>query len=356
MRRRHAADRESLQQSIDEIRQSLAATVEARGSYCTREDLAGLASKTELQVQEVVTLNQRHRALVTQVDQHHTGINNLRGEFENLAMLPRVHPRRLALIDELMPRFRPILDQLHPVLFPTQLPLDDLDWMYKLPDRKFPYSLTFEEGMMLHHLVHQAGLANGYEIATAFGFSSFFIASALQKNGGHLVSVDAYIEEEMEDYLYDLKTTQEHVAKLTQAKIEGRVDALPRGLQFAMDGAVTLGIKDTVDYRIACSPEGIPEQLAGQTIDFAFIDGGHFGEQPVWDVRSVVPYLHPDRFVIAFHDTQCEAVAKGVHAAAEATGCEPFSIHTRNRLVVVCRGVDPAILQGCRNMTLRQFV
>ncbi len=283
-------------------------------------------------------------------------IDHLRTEAQNLAMLPSLHPRRLELAEELRPRFAPITDKLEPVLFPNQLAFDELDWMYRLRDRKFPYSLTFEEGMLFHFLVAANGLKSGYEIATAFGMSSFFIATAMQKTGGHLISADAYIEEEMEDFLYDHEATKAHVDKIADLQKQKRHSKLPRGLQFAIEGAMELQIESVVDYRIACSPEGVPDLLDGRVLDFAFIDGGHFGEQPILDVKSVLPYLDQDRFLMMFHDTQCEAVARAAHFAAAETGTRPFSIHTRNRITAVARGIDESTLQLCREMTVRQFV
>lgn len=286
---------------------------------------------------------------------HEKRLNHLQGELTNLAVVPNWHPVRQALAEKLRPRLQCISDQLVPVLFDNQLPFDELDWMYKLPDRRFPYSLTFEEGMLLYHLVAANGLRSGYEIATAFGFSSFFLALASEQTGGHLTSADAYIEEEMEDFIYDLASAEAHVESLRRLQNEGALDQLPRGLQFAIEGIERLGLESIVDYRIACSPQGVPELLEGSTLDFAFIDGGHFGEQPVLDVESVLPYLDSDRFLVVFHDTQCEAVAKGVHYAAGATGTRPERLHTRNCLTILSRGLDEEVLRECREMTLRQF-
>ncbi|MEW4562453.1 class I SAM-dependent methyltransferase [Bremerella sp. JC770] len=283
-------------------------------------------------------------------------IEHLRGEALTLAVLPACHPTRVALCEELRPRMAPITDKLTQVLFPNQLPYDELDWMYRMPERKFPYSLTFEEGMIMYQLISSNKLRSGYEIATAFGFSSFFIALALQLNAGKLTSVDAYIEEEKEDYLYEHSAAREHVEKLREIERAGDLSKLPPGLRFAREGAKLLGIEDVVSYQIGCSPEDIPAVVGDQVFDFAFIDGGHFGEQPVVDVQSILPSLNKDRFLMMFHDTQSEAVAKGVYSAVKLTGGEMFSIHTRNRLVAVAKGLDPQTIQECREITLRQYL
>ena len=324
-----------------------------------RDQLHELTAKLDRRDASAANLD-LHRRKIDSIEQQQADyqkqVDHLRVEAQNLAMLPNWHPTRVMLAEELRPRLVPVTDQLDPVLFPNQLPMDELDWMYKLPDRKFPYSLTFEEGMMMHYLVASHGFKSGYEIATAFGFSSFFIATAMEKTGGHLISADAYIEEEKEDFLYDHASTQAHVETLRKLQAEDDRERLPRGLQFAMEGAAAIGIESVVDYRIACSPEGVADLLGPRTLDFAFIDGGHFGEQPVLDVKSVLPFLDADRFLMMFHDTQCEAVAKAVHFAAESTGTRPFSIHTRNRIVAVGKGLDEQVLQTCRSMTVRQYV
>ncbi|MEM6469414.1 MAG: class I SAM-dependent methyltransferase [Planctomycetota bacterium] len=288
-------------------------------------------------------------------DQQH-GIDHLLAEEQNLCMLPRWNPTRLELLDRLLPSMKPLIETLEPALFPTQLPLDELDWMYRLPEKKFPYSLTFEEGMLIYHLIRANQLSSGYEIATAFGFSGCFIGRALHENGGNLLTVDAYIEEDQEDFLYSLEATRKHVASMRDVIESEDRSQWPLGLQWAKAASEKLGIQDSVEFRVGCSPDDIGGITGQRTFDFAFIDGGHFGEQPVKDFDAVSENLNDQKFLIVFHDTQCEAVAKGVHHAAVRTGCKPWSLHTRNRLVVMGRGLDESIFETCRSMTLRQYV
>ena len=101
--------------------------------------------------------------------------------------------------------------------------------------------------------------------------SSFFIATALEKTGGHLISVDAYIEEEMEDFIYDHESTKRHVEKLCRLHREDQHDDLPLGLRFAIEGAAKLGVESHVDYRIACSPDGVAGLLENTRLDFAMM-------------------------------------------------------------------------------------
>ncbi|MEY3837112.1 MAG: hypothetical protein RL304_94 [Verrucomicrobiota bacterium] len=281
-------------------------------------------------------------------------IENLRFEQQRMAFLPQGHPRRRSLVAELSPALAPIQADLERVLFPGHEPMDDLDWMHKLKTRKFPYSITDEEGLVLYDLVTRLGLTRGYEIATAFGYSSFYLGLAFRKNRGSLVSVDAYVEEEQQDFIYDEAAARRHAAGHQKTLADGRLADLPEGLRFAMAGARTLGLEGTVRYEVGFSPMDVPALLVGTQVDFAFIDGSHFGEAPCADVDAVLPHLNLDRCVLVFHDTHCEAVAKAVFHAAERLGGDVHSLNTRNRLVVVSRNVDPDMIRGCRDIISRQ--
>lgn len=281
-------------------------------------------------------------------------IENLKFELEKMAHLPLNHPRRKTLVDEVMSAMRPVKDQLDRVLFPHHEAFDELDWMHKLKHRKFPYSITDEEGLILYNLVTRLGLRNGYEVATAFGYSSFYLGLAFKKNGGRLVSLDAYVEESQEHFVYDEETARSHAEAHIAARYAGETEKLPEGLRFALAGANKLGLEETTRYEIGFSPMSIPSTLKDEIIDFAFIDGSHFGEAPREDVDAVLPYLNSNRCIIVFHDTHCEAVAKAVFHAAERLGGEIHSINTRNRLVVVTRNADPKVIEECRQIVVRQ--
>jgi hypothetical protein len=313
----------------------------------------GAQGKVGHELQEITQKNET--ALRGYIDYVNGRVEHLNFELGKMACLPLNHPRRQELVDEVIVKMLPIQSQLDRVLFPGHEPLGDLDWMHKLKHKKFPYSLTDEEGLILYKLVTDLGLRNGYEIATAFGYSSFYLGLAFKKNGGRLVSMDAYVEESEEDFIYDEATAKKRAEMFGALRRNGEVDKLPEGLKFALFGAKELGIEGSVRYEIGFSPISVPALLQGETLDFAFIDGGHFGEQPCLDVDAVVPYMNLDRCIMMFHDTQCEAVAKGVFHAAQRVGGDIHSINTRNRLVVVSRNIDLRIIQECRDIIARQF-
>lgn len=278
-------------------------------------------------------------------------VEHLHFEFGKMSCLPLNHPRRQALVDEVVTQLLPIRSRLDKVLFPGHEPLGDLDWMRKLPNRKFPYSLTDEEGLVLYDLVTRLGLRNGYEIATAFGYSSFYLGLAFKKNGGRLVSMDAYVEEARQDFVYDEALAKRHAEEWGA----GAKTDLPEGLRFALAGAEELGLGEIVRYEVGFSPLDVPSVLRDERLDFAFIDGSHFGEAPCADVDAVMPYMNRERCLLVFHDTHCEAVAKAVFHAAEKLGGDVISLNTRNRLVVVSRNVNLQAVLNCRDILARQY-
>lgn len=280
---------------------------------------------------------------------------HLRDELQRLAFLAQSNPRRRALVAELADQMAPIKTDLERVLFPGHEPVDHLDWMHKLKHRKFPYSITDEEGIVLYDLVTRLGLTRGYEIATAFGYSSFYLGLAFRKNHGTLVSLDAYVEEDQQAYIYDEATARRHAEAYQAARATGEPERLPEGLRFALAGARRLDLEATIRYEIGFSPMDVPAVLSGANLDFAFIDGSHFGEAPCADVEAVLPHLDTRRCVIVFHDTQCEAVAKAVFHAAEKIGGDIHALNTRNRLVLVSRGVDSSMIDECKSIISREY-
>jgi predicted O-methyltransferase YrrM len=289
------------------------------------------------------------------IDSVNNRVENLNFEFGKMACLPLNNPYRQALVDEVSVAIKHIQKKLDPVLFPGHEPLGDLDWMYKLKSKEFPYSLTDEEGIILYKLITDTGMRNGYEIATAFGYSSFYLGLAFKKNGGRLLSMDAYVEETEENFIYDIATAQKRSEIFDSHRRNGELEKLPEGLKFALHGSKELGIEEVVRYEIGFSPTDVPNLLKGETIDFAFIDGGHFGVQPCLDVEAVIPFMSGEKCIMVFHDVQCEAVAKGVFHAAERIGGNIHSINTRNRLVVVSRNIDSRVIQECREIIARQY-
>lgn len=200
-------------------------------------------------------------------------------------------------------------------LRPAYPDTDDRAW--RLPSREAPISLTDEEGRALYHAIVARGLRCGYEVATGFGLSSLWAGAALAVTGGDLVSIDCYQEE----------TTQDYAAPPAAGVVWE-----PRGLVFAMTWRDRL--KLPVRYAIGRSPDDVSAVLAGRRLDFALIDGYHFGPQPLIDTLAVLPYLGP-RGTLAFHDCQAPAVAQALEAARQRTGGTVRALPTRHALTLI---------------------
>lgn len=69
----------------------------------------------------------------------------------------------------------------------------------KMVNHTFPWSLTEPEFQYLYNLIIERKYTCGFEVATAFGISSLAAALAFKETGGRIVTMDAYIEEAMND-------------------------------------------------------------------------------------------------------------------------------------------------------------
>jgi predicted O-methyltransferase YrrM len=172
------------------------------------------------------------------------------------------------------------------------------DHSWRLPDKLFPYSCTDEEGLAMARVIQANGLRRGFEIATAFGFSSAYLGLALKAAGGRLVSLDCYVEEWKESFEYDDAELAAATAEIRRKVAAGE---LPSGLRFARQSAELLELSGVVDYEIGLSPQDVGSILGERTLDLAFIDGGHFGDQPLRDFKAIEPRLEA-RCAVFFHD------------------------------------------------------
>lgn len=237
---------------------------------------------------------------------------------------------------EVMRRIRPMQDALE--LVQEEHALDDFDKSHKLPDRAFPYSCTDEEGLALYHVVASNGLRCGYEVATAFGYSTAFLGLAAQRSGGELVTMDCFVEEFKESFSYEPDELARAMAQTIADVREGRY---PRGLEMANENLATLGLQDVVILTLGISPDHVDRALDGRILDFAFIDGGHFDGQPRRDFAAVAPYLG-DHCAVFFHDNNDNpAVAEAVALAEDLLDAPACVLPTRYGLTLVGRGLDP---------------
>ncbi|GHU00525.1 hypothetical protein FACS1894186_1270 [Alphaproteobacteria bacterium] len=184
-------------------------------------------------------------------------------------------------------------------------------------------------------IILENGLTSGYEIATAFGISSLYIAGAFKKTKGLLTSLDCYIEEGLDDAQYTTEAIRTHIKNLR----ENEGGKLPDGLATARSNAYDTGCLEHVKYEIGVSPDDV-DKFVNKKLDFVFIDGGHYGEQPMIDFTAVTKHI-ADKAVIVFHDCfEGSAVHNGCIAAEKYFGIKAIDMKTRWHLTVIPINID----------------
>lgn len=171
-----------------------------------------------------------------------------------------------------------------------------------------PVSITEDEFKFISEYVALRGYVSGYEVATGFGVSACAIGLGLAKNGGSLVSIDAYIEEHYLDGMA-YRGAEPVVREGVGLKVAERLRS-------------HFGLEGVIDLRLGWSPDDVSAVLGDRRIDFAFIDGGHFDECLVDDLLAVKDRLTP-RCTVMLHDTQHFA-KKTLKWIEEWMGCELY--------------------------------
>lgn len=231
--------------------------------------------------------------------------------------------------------------------------LDEFDQSWKLPNKPFPYSCTDEEGALLAAVISHNELTRGFEVATAFGYSAAYAGLGFAKTGGRLQTMDCYVEEWKEKYNYEPEEMKQAVAEVLSRRERGE---LPFGLQMAREIARLVGVKDRIEFHIGLSPTDVPALLGGSRLDYAFIDGGHFGDQPSIDFRTLLPYL-ADRCAVFFHDNNDNlSVEAAVRLAEKELGVQSLRLPTRYGVTLVGRGLKPDTAAQLAPLCIRNYL
>lgn len=191
----------------------------------------------------------------------------------------------LERLQRLEARLRPIWHNGRP---PKNDPKAGPHWVF--PGTRRPVSVGCAEAFFLSNVARASCAVTAFEIGTGFGFSSWWLAQGLEgREGSWLGSIDDYSEGK---------------------KGRDRFD-------FACLGAKLLDMEDRMRYFIGVSPVDVVKAVGSRTLDLAFIDGGHHGEQPVLDYLALEPFL-ADNSLLIFHDVNPrysvgEAVRRALH-------------------------------------------
>lgn len=190
-----------------------------------------------------------------------------------------------------------------------------VNWFIGMVGYDFPRSVYLTEFEFLKNLVLDYDLKSGFEVATAFGLSTVALGVSFKKNNGRLVSMDAYIEEhptEWIDYRYNTPTTNLNSMGFKSAK-------------FLIE---YFRLKDVVNLEIGFSPFDVGRVISthlNDKLDFVFIDAGHFPEQLIKDLQSVIPFLD-DEYVIVLHDCYEDMITPEVERFIDDTFGFPLEI------------------------------
>lgn len=163
----------------------------------------------------------------------------------------------------------------------------------KLKEHQFPYSIRALEFEIMTTIIKTYNLKRGYECATAFGVSSVAAGLGFKATGGKLVTMDAYVEE-----LFDNCNDYRGKNPITYAEADNYKSAKFLHAHF--------GLTDTVFAEVGWSPRDTAAVISkhfgpDEKLDFVFIDAGHFPEQVIQDIDSVVPFL-AEKNIMMFHD------------------------------------------------------
>lgn len=151
-------------------------------------------------------------------------------------------------------------------------------------------SIQQTEFNYIRDIIVRYNLKRGLEIATAFGVSAVAQGLGFKQTGGKLVTIDAYIEEKSDDcYIYSgTKRTFE--------------DTL--GYKSARHLIDHFKLNDNVKLEVGWSPDDVKTLLEKNnhtSLDFVFLDGGHFEDQILKDFNAFIPFLE-EKNIIVLHD------------------------------------------------------
>lgn len=169
------------------------------------------------------------------------------------------------------------------------------NWYMGMVGFEFPRAIYFREFEFLKNLIVEYDLKNGYECATAFGVSAIALGCGFRLTGGHLITMDAYIEES-DVPLADYTQRYRYETAKRQTNAMGY-----RSAKFLVE---YFRLKDVVKIEVGYSPHDVGDVISrniSEKLDFVFIDAGHFSEQLIKDLQAVIPFL-ADQYVIALHD------------------------------------------------------
>lgn len=161
---------------------------------------------------------------------------------------------------------------------------------------RLPHSISEYEFNYMKDFISKHDLKSGFECATGAGISTVAIGAGFQNTGGHLFSIDSYVE------------SQEGREVIYQTKAEWGGSGDSTAFENNKKLIDFFGLSKTVTLRKGIAPDDCTdftqeEKFPG--LDFVFLDGPKEGRAFIEVMDFVKPLLVSDGspFAIFFHDT-----------------------------------------------------
>lgn len=175
-----------------------------------------------------------------------------------------------------------------------------------MEDYLVPLSIMEKEFFFIRDQIISNDLKTGFEVATAFGISALAAGLGFKETGGHLVSMDAYIEEKIGNAgVYSEWSVKDFIQLVLNDHPK-----IPIGLKSAIYLRDYFQLEDHISFFRGWSPDSteiaIKNRFKNVPLDYAFVDAGHFTEWIKRDIEAIAPHLGK-RFIVFFHDVYSES-------------------------------------------------
>jgi len=167
----------------------------------------------------------------------------------------------------------------------------------RMAHRDVPLSILEPEFNYITDVIVSNNCKTGFEVATAFGISALAAGLGFKQTGGKLLTMDAYIEE-----------NSEHPNAYRGANKTLYKDSM--GYKSVSYLREKFNLEDNLVAECGWSPDDIApliEQYFGSTtLDYVFIDSGHFPEQLRAEVDTLSKFIHKNT-VFLFNNVKIDA-------------------------------------------------
>lgn len=155
-----------------------------------------------------------------------------------------------------------------------------------------PWSVAECEYEFLRNKIKERGCKFGFEIGTGTGISTIGAGLAFKETGGHLVTLDPFVEEFFGRCDLYSKDNREQSLSGVGLHLQGILDEL----ELPVESVIGWSPQDVESSIIKYFPQG--------KLDYVFIDARHQSDSTLEDFNAVLPFL-ADNCIIFFHDVPC---------------------------------------------------